>query len=40
MEWDKATNQMTVMLYIGTNPAFPVTLRPVDGFHDNPFGSG
>jgi hypothetical protein len=40
MEWDKATNQMTVMLYIGANPAFPVTLRPVDGFHDSPFGSG
>ena len=40
MEWDKATNQLTLDLYIGTRPAFPVTLRPVDSFHDNPFASG
>lgn len=40
MVWDKATNQMTLQLYIGANPALPVPLRPVDGFHDNPFGSG
>ncbi len=37
MVWDKATGQMTLMLYIGANPALPVPLRPVDGFHDNPF---
>jgi hypothetical protein len=40
MEWDKATNQMTLELYIGANPALPVALRPVSGFHDSPFGSG
>jgi hypothetical protein len=40
MEWDKATGQMTVILYIGTNPGFPVMLRPVDSFHDNPWASG
>ena len=37
MVWDKATNQMTLELYIGANPALPVPLRPVDGFHDNPW---
>ena len=40
MEWDKATNQMTLELYIGARPAFPVVLRPVDNFHDNPWASG
>lgn len=40
MKWDKATNQMTLELYIGANPALPVTLRPVDGFHDNPWARG
>jgi hypothetical protein len=40
MVWDKATNQMTLELYIGANPALPVPLRPVDGFHDNPWPSG
>src|SRR3954463_3083932 len=40
MIWDKATNQMTLQLYIGAHPALPVVLRPVDGFHDNPFGAG
>ncbi len=40
MVWDKDTNQMTLELYIGANPALPVPLRPVDGFHDSPFGSG
>lgn len=39
MVWDKDSNQMTLQLYIGANPALPVPLRPVDGFHDNPFGS-
>jgi hypothetical protein len=37
MEWDKASNQMTLQLYIGANPALPIPLRPVDGFHDNPW---
>lgn len=40
MVWDKASNQLTLELYIGARPAVPVPLRPVDGFHDNPFGSG
>ncbi|HVV26534.1 MAG TPA: hypothetical protein VHC40_01065 [Rhizomicrobium sp.] len=40
MIWDKATNQITLQLYIGARPALPVPLRPVAGFHDNPFGSG
>ena len=40
MVWDKASNQMTLQLYFGANRALPVILRPVDGFHDNPFASG
>ena len=40
MVWDKDTGQMTLELYIGANPALPVTLRPVDAFHDNPWPSG
>jgi hypothetical protein len=40
MIWNKDTNQMTLELYIGANPALPVMLRPVDGFHDNPWPSG
>lgn len=40
MVWDKNTNQMTLELYIGARPAMPVPLRPVDGFHDNPWASG
>ncbi|HEX3756292.1 MAG TPA: hypothetical protein VHV26_14570 [Rhizomicrobium sp.] len=40
MVWDKATNQLILELYIGANPALPVTLRPVTIFHDNPWASG
>ena len=40
MVWDKDTGQMVLELYIGANPALPITLRPVDGFHDNPYASG
>lgn len=40
MVWDKDTNQLTLELYIGANPAMPVPLRPVAEFHDNPFGAG
>jgi len=40
MVWDKTNNQLTLELYIGARPAMPVRLRPVDDFHDNPFGSG
>ena len=39
MVWDKSSNHMTLQLYIGARPAFPVPLRPVDDFHDNPFGA-
>jgi len=39
MVWDKSSNHMTLQLYIGARPAFPVPLLPVDDFHDNPFGS-
>jgi len=37
MVWDKKTNQMTLELYIGANPALPVPLRPVADFHDDPW---
>ena len=40
MVWDKATNQMTLEIFIGANPALPVPLRPVDAFHDDPWPSG
>ena len=40
MVWDKASNHMTLELYIGARAAMPVPLRPVDDFHDNPFGAG
>ncbi len=40
MVWDKASNHLTLELYIGARPALPVPLRPVDDFHDNPFASG
>jgi hypothetical protein len=40
MVWDKDTGQMTLELFIGANPALPIPLRPVSGFHDNPFGAG
>jgi hypothetical protein len=37
MVWDKKTNQMTLDLYLGANPALPVPLRPVPDFHDDPW---
>lgn len=40
MVWDKETNQMTLQLYIGANPAMPVPLRPVAEFHDSPWAAG
>ena len=40
MIWDKDTNQLILELYIGARPAMPVPLRPVNDFHDIPFGSG
>ena len=40
MVWDKSSNQMTLKLYIGANPALSVPLRPVGSFHNSPWGSG
>ncbi|HKD47831.1 MAG TPA: hypothetical protein VKB67_09105 [Rhizomicrobium sp.] len=40
MVWDKASNQMTLEIYIGANSALEVPLRPVDNFHDNPWPAG
>ncbi|HXR95220.1 MAG TPA: hypothetical protein VN718_05035 [Rhizomicrobium sp.] len=40
MVWDKNSNQMTLEIYIGANPALPVPLRPVDNFHDSPWPAG
>ena len=40
MVWNKDSNQLTLELYIGARPAMPVLLRPVNDFHDNPFGAG
>jgi hypothetical protein len=40
MVWDKASNQMTLELFIGARPALPIPLRPVANFHDNPFAQG
>ncbi len=39
MVWDKSTNQMTLEIFIGANPALPVPLRPVENFHDDPWAS-
>ena len=39
MVWDKATNQMTLEIYIGANAALPVPLRPVADFHDDPWAA-
>jgi hypothetical protein len=40
MVWDKNSNQMTLEIYIGANPALAVPLRPVNNFHDNPWPAG
>jgi hypothetical protein len=40
MVWDKNSNQMTLEIYLGANPALPVLLRPVDNFHDDPWPAG
>lgn len=40
MVWDRSSNQMTLKLYIGANPALSVPLRPVTVFHNSPWGSG
>src|SRR6202050_2579481 len=40
MVWDKNSNQMTLEMCLGANPALAVPLRPVDNFHDNPWPAG
>lgn len=40
MVWNKTSNQMTLEIYIGANPALAVPLRPVDNFHDDPWSVG
>ena len=40
MVWDKASNTLTLELFIGTRPALPIPLRPVSDFHDNLFAAG
>jgi len=40
MAWDKASNAITLELFIGAKPALPIPLRPTDDFHYNPFASG
>lgn len=40
MVWDEKSNQMTLQLYFGANPALPVVLRPVVEFNNTPFGAG
>ena len=40
MVWDKNSNQMTLELYIGADPALAVPLRPVTEFHDDPWVGG
>jgi hypothetical protein len=36
-EWDKASNTMTLYVYIGTRPPIKMMMRPVDDFSDNPW---
>jgi hypothetical protein len=36
-DWDKASNVMTLYVYIGTQPAIKVPLRPVNDFSENPW---
>ena len=36
-EWDKASNMMTLYVYIGTRPVIKMMLRPVSTFSDNPW---
>ncbi|HUB84982.1 MAG TPA: hypothetical protein VL971_04765 [Rhizomicrobium sp.] len=41
MEWDAASNTMTLVLYLGTAPAIRMPLHPVKDFSPNPFpGAG
>jgi len=37
IEYDRATNLMTLYVYLGTRPAIRIPLRPVDDFSSNPW---
>ncbi len=37
MIWDAKTRQMTLVMYLGANPALDVPLRAVKDFSENPF---
>ncbi len=37
MKWDAKTKQMTLVLYLGANPALNVALHKVEYFSENPF---
>ncbi|MBL6853570.1 MAG: hypothetical protein ISS15_00165 [Alphaproteobacteria bacterium] len=36
-EWDRASNSMTLYVYIGTRPVIKMMLRPVSEFSENPW---
>jgi len=38
MIWDADKKQMTLVLYLGTNPAIYIPMRAVGDFSDNPWG--
>jgi hypothetical protein len=40
MEWDSASNTMTVILYPGTAPEIHIALHPVKDFSPDPFPGG
>lgn len=40
MEWDSASNTMTLILYPGTAPEIHIPLHPVKDFSANPFPGG
>jgi putative VirB-like lipoprotein len=37
IDWDAASKTMTLYVYIGTQPALKIPLRPVADFSDNPW---
>ena len=37
MIWDAESKQMTLVMYLGANPALNVPLRKVEEFSENPF---
>jgi hypothetical protein len=37
IDWDQASNTMTLYVYLGTNPAIHIPLHPVQDFSSNPW---